>query len=501
MKFSSYLLDLEQLQTELIVIPYRNDVPNLAFEAMDKIVLGALSERMKLENFRGQKDRTIIWEGLHNNLPYRVIIVGIDSGQDPAAVRWGIGRAVRFATAHSLKSITCVLDAQDFERLERETLLFAEGTVLSNYQFDKYKTKAKKTPNTFHLTFTAVGNTDDGFPTLKKIKQQAAAGRIRAEAVNLARDLVNEPANVLSPAELANRASALSEKHGLECTVLSEKEIKIAGMGLVTAVSSGSELPPRFIHMVYKPKTKSEISVALVGKGITFDSGGLCIKPGKSMAEMKTDMAGAAAVMGIMSVLKQLDISAEVHGIIPAVENAVGAKAARPGDVYRSQSGKTVEVVNTDAEGRLILADAITYACRLNPNIIIDIATLTGSCEIALGSECAGLFAARDEDAVAFENAAKSSGEAIWRLPLLANLESSIKSDVADLKNVGDRFGGAITAALFLKQFTENRAWIHLDIAGPARQDKSTPTCQKGASGFGVLAGLTYLQNLNRQQS
>jgi leucyl aminopeptidase len=230
-----------------------------------------------------------------------------------------------------------------------------------------------------------------------------------------------------------------------------------------------------------------------VGKGVTFDSGGLSIKIGKSMYDMKTDMAGAGVVLGVMSALPALKPEVEVHGIIPATDNAINGNATRPGDVFKSLSGKTVEVLNTDAEGRLILADALTYAERQKPDVIIDHATLTGACVVALGPHTAGVFSSKEATADAYLNAADNAGELVWRLPLAKDLKRDIRSDVADIKNIGGQYGGAITAALFLQNFVKKTPWVHVDIAGPARSDSGSAFCPKGATGFGVLTALRYL--------
>ena len=480
----------------LSVIPYFAEAPNPVFERVDAALDAVLSARARKEDFNGYKDRTLIWEGKIGERERRIIVVGVGSEANAEEWRWGIGRAIRFAAAHKIDTLSVLLDGTNTQ-LCRLAALTAEAVLLSAYQFNKYKSKAPKSSACIkQVTITAVHKKGLPEALVKSAERATAEGKARGEAVNTARDLVNEPANVLSPTALAERARLLAEQKGLTCEIWTEREIKKQGMGLLLSVAAGSERPPRFIHLAYRPRRKTTRRIALIGKGITFDTGGLCIKPGKSMYEMKTDMAGAAAVLGILSAVKALGVRAEVHGIIPASDNGVNGNATRPGDVFKSMSGKTVEVLNTDAEGRLILADALTFAGRLNPNLLLDFATLTGACEVALGSSCAGLFSMRNEDADVISAAAGHAGESLWRLPLLPDLEPGLKSDIADLKNIGGRFGGAITAALFLKSFTDNKPWVHLDIAGPARLDKATPICQKGGSGFGVLTGLAYLCSL-----
>jgi leucyl aminopeptidase len=312
----------------------------------------------------------------------------------------------------------------------------------------------------------------------------------------LCRDLVNEPANVLNPVEFAARARAVAKDAGLECKVLDRAALRKKGMRLILAVGQGSSNEPRFVHLVHKPADPSGKKIALVGKGVTFDSGGLCLKPGKPMAEMKTDMAGAAVVLATMAALPRLGVTAEVHGLIPLAENAINGQAYRPSDVFESYSGITVEVMNTDAEGRLLLADALAYAEELGPDEIVDHATLTGACVVALGSHRAGLMGTDDGMCDRYIAAAGRAGELMWRLPLAGELVNELKSDVADVKNIGGRYGGAITAGLFLKRFVGKTPWIHLDIAGPARAEKNAPLARRGGTGFGVLTCLSYLESI-----
>ena len=491
MKVTYTTKTLEQLDAKLIVVPYRTGGKNRVFQFLDKKCKKALSEIAGQEHFNGESDRTLIWQG--NLFERNLKIIAVGCGKDKSAHRYrtAVGRGIRYAHGHRIDKIALFFDARDFGPAHNTTAWSAEGLIMSAYRFNIYKT-GSQTQFPKEAVVGCLPAVEEKTMATKALKQ----GKHRADAVSLARDLVNEPANVLSPVELATRATEMAAKKSLDIIVLNDKEIRKNKMNLLLAVAAGSTRPPSFIHTIYRPKGKPTKRVVLVGKGVTFDSGGLCIKPGKSMYEMKTDMAGAAAVLGIMSSLKALDVTAEVHGIIPATDNAVNGDATRPGDVITARSGKTVEILNTDAEGRLILADALAYGVELKPNIIIDFATLTGACEVALGSFTAGLFSTSDKEASEILKAADAAGERLWRLPLAKELASSIRSDIADIKNIGSRFGGAITAALFLKHFSDNCPWAHLDIAGPARLDKATPLCPKGGSGYGVLTGLAYLEAL-----
>lgn len=484
---------IDRLNADLVAVPYQRGGENPAFAALDRKARGALTALAAREGFKGEPDRSLLGRIRLKGRDTGIIAVGLGQGaRDPATFRAGLARAVRHASAHRLGTVALVVDAPTAAGQLAEIGWATEAAVLSAYRFHKYKTKEQRQAPPKEILIAAFSPTFEE----QEAKQAVKAARAAAGGVTLARDLVNEPANVLSPEELAARAEALAGQHGLDCTVLQEKELRELGMNLLLAVAAGAARPPRLIHLVYRPETEKKATVVFVGKGITFDSGGLCIKPGKAMADMKTDMAGAAAVLGIMSALKTSRPPVEVHAIIPATDNAVDANATRPGDIFTSMAKLTVEVVNTDAEGRLVLADALTYARRLKPDLVVDYATLTGSCIVALGPYTAGLFSPSDDAASAYLDAARRSGEDMWRLPLVEALDSSLKSDIADVKNIGGRFGGAITGALFLKRFADKAKWIHVDIAGPARAETSTPLCPVGGTGFGVLAALEYLLSL-----
>jgi leucyl aminopeptidase len=329
-------------------------------------------------------------------------------------------------------------------------------------------------------------------------------GMAVAAAVNLTRDLVNEPPNELTPDALARAAQQVAQEHGLKITVLDRKKIVAAGMKLLHAVGRGSTNEERFVHMVYSPAQKARPGtrrkrIVVVGKGLTFDSGGLCIKPAQGMGDMKCDMAGAAISVGIMAAVAAVKPDVEVHGIFAAAENMPDGDAYRPGDVFGSLDGKTVEIVNTDAEGRLVLADALAYARKLEPDALVDHATLTGACMIALGVHTAGFYCNDEPLAEAYLRAAKEAGESMWRMPLAEELREGLKSEVADIKHTGERYGGSIVGALFLREFVGDAKWIHLDIAGPAFLDRVTALAPKGATGYGVLALLRYIESLEAQ--
>jgi leucyl aminopeptidase len=323
----------------------------------------------------------------------------------------------------------------------------------------------------------------------EKVLAQAA---VVAEATILARDLANAPGNEIYPETLAARATDSGKRHGFKVTVLGKPEIEKLGMGGVLGVSQGSVRPPRFIIMEHKKSAKK--TVVLVGKGVTFDTGGISIKPSANMAEMKMDMSGAAAVIGAMEAAARLDLPLHVIGLVPAVENMPSGSSLRPGDILRHYNGKTSEVDNTDAEGRLILADALGYASQFKPTAVIDLATLTGACVVALGHHATGMMGNDEKVMSVLKAAGETTYERVWQLPMFDEYEKLIKSDVADVKNVGGRWAGAITAGWFLKKFIGEYPWVHLDIAGTAMLEENGDYVQKGASGVGVRLLVEFLR-------
>jgi len=357
-----------------------------------------------------------------------------------------------------------------------------EGAVLGSYSFNKYKSKREE--------FVP------GRILIHRGEERAVeVGRILAEAQNYTRDLVNEPGNVINPITLADKARELAEEFGLECRIYDEREIQEMGMLALWSVGKGSATPPRFIHLIYKPEGGVRERVAVVGKGLTFDSGGLNIKTGDHMRTMKMDKSGACAVLGIMRAVAQLRPEVEVHGIIGAAENMPSGSAYRPDDIIRAKNGKFIEIDNTDAEGRVTLADALSYASELKPDRIIDIATLTGACMIALGEFTAGLFTNSERFGNEIKRIARETGERVWELPLDdERLRKKIRRGSADVVNTGGRYGGAITAAMFLQEFVgEGIEWVHLDIAGPAWAKEDYGYYPQGGTGFGVRTCAEYI--------
>ncbi len=364
---------------------------------------------------------------------------------------------------------------------------FVLGLLLGQYRFDKYRSEPKPV-RTERLIL--VDGDEAGV---------AAAGHARAVAggVRLARDLVNEPAAAKPAVELARIATEVGEAAGLRVVVHDEDALREGGFGGLLGVAAGAHNPPRLVEMWHEPPDPRGF-LAIVGKGVVFDSGGLSIKPAKGMEDMKTDMSGAAAVIGAMRVIGELGLPVRVLGITPLTENMPGGGALRPGDVLTIRNGKTIEVLNTDAEGRLILADGLSLAAEHEPDLIVDVATLTGAAKVALGDHIAGLFGNGDGAVAQVEAAAGRAGERVWRMPLPADYRAMIDSTVADMKNTGNRFGGAITAALLLKEFVGDIPWAHLDIAGPARASKDNGYTLTGGTGFGVRTLVALAEDLSR---
>ena len=352
----------------------------------------------------------------------------------------------------------------------------AEGAFLAGYRFTRYKGDPKPCQL---VSFTVVGRGEAA-------RRGVDRGARIAAAVAMARDLVNEPAGAMTPSRLAEVAAEAAGSGGLELTLWDEVDVARERLGGLAGVAQGSDQPPRLIRLSYRP-ADARGHVALVGKGITFDSGGLSIKTADGMETMKTDMSGAAAVLATMAALPDLAPDVAVTAIVPATENMPGGRAVKPGDVLEIRNGKTVEVLNTDAEGRLVLADGLSLAVEAEVDAIVDLATLTGACMVALGKKVAGLMGNHDAWLDQVRAAADRAGEAVWPLPLPEEYRSSIDSDVADVKNIGsDRYGGALTAGLFLKEFVGDVPWAHLDIAGPARSGEDEDYRRKGGTGFGV---------------
>ncbi len=366
--------------------------------------------------------------------------------------------------------------------------MIAEGITIANYKFDKYLSDEDKNKTAQIENFIICENDET---KIEKIKEGLYIGETIAKASNFAKDLINEAAYVMTPNKLSEVAKSIDE---VDIKIYDKKDIEKMDMGAYLAVARGSVNEPKFIHLTYKPKNPNGKKVAIIGKGITFDSGGMDLKPPSSMLNMKDDMSGAACVIGLFSVLNELNINTEVHGIIAACENMISGCAYKPGDILKAKNGKTIEVDNTDAEGRLTLADALCFADELNVDEVIDVATLTGACMVALGTCASGIMGTNQELINKLIEVSKVSDEKLWQLPLYEEYDKSLKSDIADMKNTGSRYAGASTAGVFLSKFIKNKNWAHIDIAGTAFLEKPDKYGVKMANGAMVRTLLYYLK-------
>jgi leucyl aminopeptidase len=451
-------------------------------ERLEQETRGALTRAMKASRFEGKKDQLLALLAPANLSASRIVLAGLGKAGDVDVRRLQDlgGALVAHLDGAGEKEAAVLLDAVDGLDAAEAAGNLGYGALLRTYRFDKYKTKEKpeKKPSMARLTVMS-----EAASAAKKLWPKLEAG---AEAIAFTRDLVSEPANVLYPETLAERARTLTA-HGVEVEVLDEKKMKKLGMGALLGVGQGSVNPSRLVVMEWKGAARGK-PVAFVGKGVTFDTGGISIKPADGMWDMKWDMAGSAVVIGLMRALAARKAKVHAVGIVGLVENMPSGAAQRPGDIVTSMSGQTIEVLNTDAEGRLVLADALWYCQdRFKPRFMVDLATLTGAIIVALGHEHAGLFANDDALADRIVAAGKSVGELCWRLPLADAYDREIDSDAADVKNIsGGRAGSSITAAQFLQRFVNGVPWAHLDIAGMAWSKKDAPTVPKGATAFGV---------------
>ena len=489
--------DVQQFEGDAVAVGVFADGEGLEGPAasLDGAAAGVIGALRASGEVTGAADEVTLLHTLGKIEPARVAIVGLGQRQRFTAdrVRRSAAiacRALRRAGAHHIG--LALAWAESGVNLAQAARAATEGALLGLYEFDLYKGGSDDGDG-------ASGSAADG-RRRRRIEAITILGRgrehalraavergcILAEATNMARDLGNEPPNVLTPTEFANRAWAMAEQFGLECEVLGPDELEALRMGALLGVARGSAEPPRLIILRYRGGPTDQPGVGLVGKGITFDSGGISIKPADHMDEMKMDMCGGAAVVGAMQAIAQLKPAINVTGLVPTTENMPGGRAYHPGDILRVSNGKTIEIVNTDAEGRLILADALSHAVRLGLAPIVDAATLTGAIVVALGHLRAGLFSNDETLQRVIQQAAEASGERVWPMPMDPEYEALIRSDIADVKQTGGRWGGSIAAAKVLANFVDNIPWAHLDIAGVNARAEREPDGDKGATGAGV---------------
>jgi leucyl aminopeptidase len=495
-------VDFNKCKTDLLAVGFFSDVKRLdkINSELNRKLDGAIEQVIRLGDFKGKEGTIAVIYGNDSIGAKRVLLVGL--GEEKKAtldtLRKAAANAARKAVEMKVKTVSLALHRAFEGRFNLPTMgqAMAEGTYFGSYRYDEFITEDRDE----RLDSLSVEVIDSDSAKTTKLNKGLSRGGIIGRAQSYARTLANRPANVINPPVLAEEAKKLAKTTaGLTCTVFDEKQMAAKGMGGVLAVGSGSKSPPRFIILKYISTSKgigTRPTVALVGKAITFDSGGLSIKHADKMDEMKLDKTGGIAVLGTMKAVAELRLTLNVFGIIPSAENLPSGTSYRPGDIITTFSGKTVEVLNTDAEGRMVLCDGLAYAVKQNCGVIIDIATLTGACRVALGKYMAGLMGNNEGLMKQLQTAAEESGEKVWPMPSGDEYAEETKSKIADLRNIGSKWGGACTAAAFLRQFTGDAKWAHLDIAGTEMFDKATKYTTEGSSGFGVRLLTTYLMNL-----
>ncbi|MBI5102540.1 MAG: leucyl aminopeptidase [Nitrospirae bacterium] len=457
------------------------DVLVLPFTEGDRGPLKHLGPSIKaiIENtspfeFQGKKNEVLLLQTAGDLRPKRLLLVGLGKKKEivPETIRQAGGKALSFVrdigfSKPALSTIT-------LSDLKVSPAVFMEGGILALYRYDLYKSE-KDTKEIKEMTILSTPS--------KSLSGELTEIKTLTRAVGLARDLVNTPANAMTPSHLAHTALALRKK-GLSVSVLESADAEKLGMGAYLSVSRGSDEPPKFIVLEYKGGRKAPI--VLIGKSVTFDSGGINIKPSDGLEKMKYDMAGGAAVLAVIKAVSELRLPVNLVGILPATENLPGGGATRPGDVVKAINGTTIEIINTDAEGRMTLADAIGYAKKFTPSAIIDIATLTGACAVAFGGDAVAMMGNDRRIMETMKQSGEFTNEKVWEMPLFDEYREYLKSDIADIKNIGGRTGSLVTSAKFLSEFAGETPWVHLDIAGTAWTEKDRPYTPKGASGIGV---------------
>lgn len=472
---------------------------------VDEALVGGISRLIKLGDFKGSAGTSVLLYGSGNMKAKRVLVVGLGEKKKAKVdtVREA-GSLASFKAVDVKAESVCMathyafVGKFDIAQIGQAT---AEGIYMGSYRYDEFMAEDKKDVRAERIVFAIVESDSDGH---KKIQKGVDCGVVIGESQNFARTLCNRPANYVYPQVFADEAKKLAKKiDGLSCTVFDEKQLEAKKMGGIVAVGKGSVNKPRMIILKYTPKGKMADklpTVGLVGKAITFDSGGISLKPGEGMDEMKMDMTGGAAVLAAMKAIAEIGIEVNVYGVICAAENSPSGESYRPGDIITTYSGKTVEILNTDAEGRMVLCDGIAYAKEIGCEPIIDIATLTGACMVALGKHKAGLMGNDDKLIKQLQDASVKSGEPLWHLPCGDEYTEDMKSKIADLKNTGGRWGGSCTAGSFLGEFAGETKWAHLDIAGKmGASEPMQKIMSAGSVGFGVRLFVAFIDGLTKK--
>ncbi len=505
MQFGVHTGEFRSLAADALVVPaYKDGEMDPAAKAADALLGGVIARAAACGEITGKAfERTLFHVRQHDESTTlrAVLVVGLGAAKDLDAVTAGryAGAAVRYLGKRKYASLAVALPAAAAKNAGNGKLSAAESAeriaecaVAATFATTTHRSKAPEDAVVTERATLYAPNGDDA-----ELTRALARGRVVGDAVNLARVLANAPPAELTPETMAASARALAKQVGLSCSVLDPEQMAALGMGAILAVGKGSIHPPRMIVLTYKGDAKSKETLALVGKGITFDSGGISLKPGERMDEMKMDMSGGAGVIGAMGAIALLKPKANVIGVVAAAENLPSGSAYRPGDVLRAMNGKTIEVLNTDAEGRLALSDALSYAvAKLGATKIVDAATLTGACVVALGHAASAAMTNDEAWCKRVLEAVAKTGERYWQMPLFEDYTTQIRSEIADLKNTGGRPGGALTAGAFLKEFAGGVPWVHFDIAGTAYTDSESPYQAKGPSGIPVRAFVAIAEHL-----
>jgi leucyl aminopeptidase len=496
MKVELLIKNAIEVDTECLVIPAVDkgdkDKSVGSLLTSEKPLQDAAQELLSSGEFSGKALELAMLYRPAGTKSKRALLVGggKEAKFNPNDLRKIAGAATRFVKGKNIRHLAIALPSNVHFHPDNAVRAAVIGAIVADFDPDTYKSD-RKDQRLESLTIVAAPGSDE-----KLLRSAAEEGRIIGESQNFARELVNEPGNRLTPTILADRARKMASENGLECEVLGADEIKALKMGAFWSVAQGSDEPPALIVVKYSPPgAPAQPVLGLVGKAITFDTGGISIKPADGMEKMKYDMAGGAAMLGAMRAIAQLKPKVKVNAVICASENMPSGRAQKPGDVQIAMSGKSIEIINTDAEGRLVLADGLTYArTKLGCTHLVDAATLTGACVVALGMVNAGIFANDDSMYERFQKALHQAGEKMWRLPLDDEYRDVIKSNIADIMNSGGRYGGAVTAAMFLKEFVDDKPWIHLDIAGTAWIEDGKPFIAKGPSGIAVRSLIEFVR-------
>jgi leucyl aminopeptidase len=494
--------DITRLKTGAVITGFFEGDKKPAGElaVIDKALGGAVAGLIRRGEIKGKPDEVTLIHSLGKIAAEGVVVVGLGKKKEITGdrIRSAAAVACRYLTRKNMADIAAVTIAAGATGItaEESARVITEGAILGVYTFRVHKTRDENNHAELkRLILAGVKKAD-----VKRVEQACNRGRIIAEAANLARDMVNQPSNYMTPTDMAETAARIAEENSLELTILEKKDMQKLAMGALLGVAQGSCQPPKFIVLNYRGSKNKGIDLALVGKGITFDSGGISLKPSQNMEEMKDDMAGGAAVMTAIAAISRLKLKINVISIVPAVENLPGGSALKPGDVLKAMNGKTIEIISTDAEGRLILADALGYAGKLKARRIVDVATLTGACITALGYITTGVMGNNQPFIDSVIAAGKEAGELMWQLPMFEEYKEQNKSDIADIKNVGSRGANTIIAGQFLSEFVGDIPWVHLDIAGTSSSSKERGYTLKGATGVPVRSLVNLAQALSGQK-